>query len=259
MFVDSHFHGLMMADKGMAVADILRNDREKGLMYALDIGILPEDAEKRLILTEDFPWIRHSAGIYPGGSKEDNVNVLLDQLEKLLAAGRFIAVGEMGIDLHWNYADTGKQRQLFFEQINLANRYKLPIIVHNRKADTEVLQLLREKPPEYGGIMHCFSSNVDIAFKCIRLGLLISFAGNVTYKNALEIRQAASSIPAESLLVETDAPYLSPQAVRGTLNRPGYITHTYSFLAEERKIDPLILRDAVKNNFLRLFPDFTKD
>ena len=252
-----------MADKGMDVSGLLHGAAETGLCGALDIGILPDDTERRTELTAEFPWIRHSAGIYPGASgmqeKEDDtsaggIEALLSLLEKRLRTGLFSAVGEMGIDLHWNYATPEIQADLFCRQIELANSYRLPVIIHSRKADREVLRVLRRCRPEYGGIMHCFSSGYETAKSCINAGLYVSFAGNCTYKNAEEIQNAARNVPLDMMLVETDAPYLSPQPVRGKKNHPGFIKHTYTFLAGLRSMEFEVLMERVTENYFRLFP-----
>jgi TatD DNase family protein len=249
MFIDSHFHSFVMADKGMDAVRLLEEAAEAGLIGGLDVGILPEDTERRLALTAPYPWIRLSAGIYPGGSDS-----LLPDLEKRLRSGLFSAVGETGIDLHWNYAPAEQQAKLFIRQIELANAYRLPVVIHSRKADREVLKALRQCRPEYGGILHCFSSGFETAASCIDFGLYISFAGNITYKNTDEIREAAVKIPADRLLLETDAPYLSPQPVRSKKNQPAFIEHTYLFTAGLRKTDPDELKRQVTNNFFTLFP-----
>jgi TatD DNase family protein len=249
MFIDSHFHSLIMADKGMDAGRLLKEAAEAGLRGGLDVGILPEDTERRLALTAPFPWIRLSAGIYPGGSEG-----LLPDLEKRLCTGMFSAVGETGIDLHWNYAPAEKQAELFIRQIELANAFRLPVVIHSRKADREVLSALRQCRPEYGGILHCFSSGYETAKSCIDLGLYISFAGNITYKHTDEVREAAVKIPADRLLLETDAPYLSPQPVRSKKNQPGFIEHTYSFTAGLRDTDQEELQRQVAKNFFTLFP-----
>lgn len=243
----------MMFEKGMDVHSILEEAYRNGLRYALDAGTHPADTEKRIQLTAGFPWVLLSAGIYPGGSEGGYLEELLWALEERLKTKRFSAVGEIGIDFHWNYATPEQQRQLFAAQIELANRYELPVIIHNRKADSAVLEVLESTPPEYGGVMHCFSSDKRTARQCLDFGLFISFAGNVTYKNADMLRDAAGSVPLDSILVETDAPFLSPEPLRGKKNHPGYIINTYEFLATLLKVDSELLQKRVTENYLRLF------
>jgi len=266
-FIDSHFHTLMMRNKGLDVPVLLAEAFAGGLYRALDIGTTPEDLEERLEIAEEIDAegqgpakagkgrrILHSAGIYPGGSAEAFEKSLLSSLEAALRNHPVSAVGEFGIDLHWNYAPPGRQQELMRQQILLANRYKLPVIIHSRKADRETLEVLRTTPSEYGGIMHCFSSGYETAKACIDLGLYISFAGNVTYKNAESIREAAKKVSAGSILLETDAPYLSPEPHRGRRNHPLNAVHTYRAVAEMRGIETAELMRQVCGNFDRLFP-----
>ncbi len=241
-----------MAEKGMDLPSLLDEAVESGLRYALDIGILPDDNEQRRTLTAAYPWILHSTGIYPGASDMDTTGELLQKLESALQKGGFAALGEIGLDFHWNYGTSKQQTDLFIEQINIANAFKLPVIIHNREADELLVKTIREHTPHYGGIMHCFSSDYETAVKCIDCGLSISFAGNITYKNAEKLRNTAQHIPLSSLLVETDAPYLSPVPFRGKKNHPKLIEHTYRFIANIRQTDIFELQEAIVNNFLRI-------
>ena len=196
----------MMRNKGLDVPVLLAEAFAGGLYRALDIGTTPEDVEERLRIAKEIDAesqgpakagkgrrILHSAGIYPGGSAEAFEESAAEP-RRALRNRPVSAVGEFGIDLHWNYAPPGRQQELMRQQILLANRYKLPVIIHSRKADRETLEVLRTTPSEYGGIMHCFSSGYETAKTCIDLGLYISFAGNVTYKNADSIREAAVKV-----------------------------------------------------------------
>lgn len=266
-FIDSHFHSLMMRNKGLDVPELLGEAFAAGLYRALDIGTTPGDLEVRLGIVKEIDTeiqgpvktgagrpILHSAGIYPGGSAEDFEKELLPKLERALQNKQVAALGEFGIDLHWNYAPPGRQQELVRQQILLANRYGLPVIIHSRKADRETLDALQSTPPENGGIMHCFSSGCETAKACIDLGLYISFAGNVTYKKANTIREAAGKVPIERILLETDAPYLSPEPHRGRRNHPLNAVHTYRAVAELRGVETSALMQQVCRNFDRLFP-----
>ncbi len=253
MFVDTHFHAFEMSKKELAVSALLAEAANKGLSMALDIGVLPEDWERRLELTSQFPWIIHSAGIYPGGSREPYEKELLPALRRILETGKAAAVGETGIDLHWDYAPAERQQELMKAQIDLANSFDLPVIIHNREADDEVLEVLRQYPPARGGIMHCFSSGLPEARRFIDEGMYISIAGNITYKKASSVVETASAVPLDRLLVETDAPYLAPHPVRGKPNHPVNIIHTYAFIARLRGMEKKHLMTKVKENFSTLF------
>lgn len=253
MFIDSHFHCLEMQKKGLDVPSVIEEAVDAGFTGGIDAGIVPEDFYPRKELLKPYPEIYLSAGLFPGGSEHETMEAELEELERILASGEASALGEIGLDYHWNYADPKRQRDLFRRQIILANTYTLPVIIHSRDADADLLSVLTETPPEYGGIMHCFSSGYETAKKCIDAGLLISFAGNVTYKNADTIGEAAKKIPMRSLLAETDAPYLSPAPLRGKKNRPKNVLYTYSYIAELRGLDKHELQTAVSSNFTELF------
>ena len=137
--------------------------------------------------------------------------------------------------------------------IKLANKYKLPVLIHNRDADADIVEVLEKTIPAAGGILHCFSSDYKTAAQLLDMGLSISFAGNVTYKKNNSLREVASKIPVNSIFVETDSPYLSPQKVRGKTNHPGHIGYTYEILAECKNIPIENFIQEVRNNFINLF------
>ncbi len=259
--IDTHFHGLIMTKKEMNTRKVLQEAFNSGLEYAVDIGTQMEDIEERFELLSGFNNILFAAGNYPSEFEKDSVQNLILELEKNITAKnslgkknrRISAIGEIGLDWHWDYGTKKLQIELFEAQIELANKYKLPVLIHNRDADKEIIETLRTTPPAAGGILHCFSSDYQAAVKFLDLGLSISFAGNVTYKKNINLREVAAQIPEKSIFVETDSPYLSPQKVRGKTNHPGHIGFTYETIAECRKtpIEEFII--SVKDNFLKLF------
>ena len=259
--IDTHFHGLIMEKKGIDSKTVLQEAFDSGLEYAIDIGIQTEDIERRFKLLSGFNNILFAAGNFPSEVEKDSIQNLIMELEKNITAKNSLnqnsktisAIGEIGLDWHWNYGTKKLQIELFEAQIELANKYKLPVLIHNREADKEIIEALKTTPPAAGGILHCFSSDYQTAVKFLDLGLSISFAGNVTYKKNINLREVAAQIPEKSIFVETDSPYLSPQKVRGKTNHPGHIGFTYETIAECRKtpIDKFII--SVKDNFLKLF------
>lgn len=251
--IDTHFHGLIMELKGLDTKTVLKEAFDSGLEYAIDIGTEMSDVPKRLKLLSEFKNILFAAGNYPSEIERDTVPNLLDSLERIIKNNKIPAIGEIGLDWHWNYGTKEQQIELFTAQIDLANKYNLPVLIHNRDADTEIVEVLKKVTPAAGGIMHCFSSNYETAVQVLDLGLSISFAGNVTYKKNNILREVASKIPVKSIFAETDSPYLSPQKVRGKVNHPGHIGYTYEIIAECRKIPVKELIEIVKNNFFNLF------
>ena len=254
--IDSHFHTAVMRQKGLDIESILSNCFESGFEGGIDIGTQAGDTSERYWVHEKHHKIAIASGLYPSEAEQPDMVRRLDLLVSDIETYHIAAIGEIGIDLHWNYATPEIQQELFAAQIEIANQYKVPIIVHNRKADQLFIDTVTATPPIAGGIMHCFSSDYSFAKRCIDMGFYISFAGNVTYKNSRLIREAAAKIPIEPLLLETDSPYLSPQKVRGHLNHPGHMGFIYREIADLRGMDIMELVKVVKNN---LFPSMKKN
>lgn len=252
--IDSHFHSLEMIKKGLDVEKLMKKCVQLGLSAAIDVGIRADDLQARKRMIGSIEEVYFSAGIHPGESKNEDVLYSLETLKHTIVSNSVVALGEIGLDWYRNHGTPARQKALFIEQLDLSNELSLPVIIHNRNADQEVLDILSDHKPVFGGIMHCFSSEYATAKKCIDLGFLISFAGNVTYNNAHSIRETAGKIPLDSILVETDAPYLSPQKYRGNLNFSGHIGEIY---AEISRLHHILQEDLIveihKNfcNFIR--------
>jgi TatD DNase family protein len=180
------------------------------------------------------------------------ITLLDDQLKDDAVRPHISAVGEMGLDWYRGQDHRAEQISVFESQLALARREDLPVIIHNRDADDDVLACL-DAYPGVTGVMHCFSSTRSFAVECLDRGFSISFAGNVTYKRSESIREAARTVPDDRLLLETDAPFLAPQVVRGETNHPGYVRYVYDFVADLRGVAVEELIDQVARNFRTLF------
>ncbi len=251
--IDTHFHSAVMIRKGIDAEAVIGEAVEKGLAGGIDIGLEPGDFGERKKILGNFPSVLLSAGCYPSEAERNRVPDLLEALEEVLRTEKPAAVGEIGLDWHWDYGERSGQTGLFEGQIELANRYRLPVLIHNREADDDVAEILSRTPPEYGGIMHCFSSGYGEAVKFLDKGMYISFAGNLTYKSNTRLRETAAKIPMDRILLETDSPYLSPRKKRGKPNHPGHIGYTYEVLAEVLDIKTERLVEITGENFRRLF------
>ncbi|HAK44412.1 MAG TPA: hydrolase TatD [Spirochaeta sp.] len=251
--LDSHFHLFHMKEREMDYMNIIKDCFDSGLTYALDIGINPDNFDVRIKTAAGLDGLYTAHGYYPSQCTSENLDSELEYLEICLEKDpKAIAVGEMGLDFFHDYGNAELQSVLVKKQIEIANRLSLPVIIHSRNAEKETIELLSENSPDAGGIIHCFSYSPAAAAEFIDMGFYISFAGNVTYKKAELIQEAAKSVPLDRLLLETDAPYLSPRKVRGKKNHPGFIAYTYQYMAELRQIPLEMLIDAVKTNFERL-------
>ena len=248
--VDSHFHALRMKDRGLSARSILDACFQKGLSYALDIGTEGKDFVQRERLAEEYPRLYLASGFYPSACEDPRWREGLPLLEEhLKRTPKAAAIGEIGLDFKRLYGSKEAQTELAAAQIALANRLELPVVIHSRDAAEETLELLKSHPPLKGGILHCYSYGPEWVERFMDLRFYISFAGNCTYKNSLEIRKALGAAPADRLLLETDAPYLSPQEVRGRVNHSGHIGFTYRLAAEVRKTPLAELVEQVEDNF----------
>ncbi len=223
--IDTHAHiALDEAD------EVLERAAAAGVDRVVTVATSIAGARDALALSHRYPGVYASLGIHPHEASGADAG-RLDELQELLADERAVAVGETGLDYFRDYAPRDAQRRLFDGQLAIAAELGKPVVIHTRAADDDTLSAL----VGFAGtvILHCFSSPALLA-PALERGWYISFAGNVTYPNAGELRQAAKAVPATALLAETDSPYLAPQPVRGARNEPAYVVHTLAALAEAR-------------------------
>ena len=246
--IDSHAH---LTDQRFSqdLEAVIRRAREEGVSRILDIGDGVDSSRRSAELAGKHGFIFSAAGIHPHGAGGTE---RLADLEELLSREKVVAVGETGLDYYRGLSGADRQRALFEESVAMACRRGLPVIVHCRSAADDVHRILR-RFPAVSGVMHCFSGGADEAERFLEIGMYISFAGNVTFPRADPIRAAAAAVPLDRILLETDSPYLAPQAVRGKRNEPAYIRHVYRFVAGLRSISPAELAEAVSLNFSKLF------
>jgi TatD DNase family protein len=213
---------------------VLARARAAGVSRILTVGTDVAGSRAAVALADREPGLWAAVGIHPHDSAGVGAETLED-LARLLAAPRVVAVGEIGLDFYRNRAPRDAQERVFRALIALARRAGKPLVVHCRDAHAEVLRVLaEERAQEVGGIMHCFSGDVDTARRCLELGFMISLAGPLTYPNARSLPAVARWVPADRLVVETDCPFLPPQGHRGQRNEPAHLAITVARLAELR-------------------------
>ncbi len=251
---DSHFHLLEIERHGIDPVLLLRTLSDHGFCFGLEVAIDERDFARRLELAEPYPGLYLTAGLHPSASAsaELDLSAIMIELTKQFQHPKVRAAGEMGIDLFRNYASLEKQRELFVAQLRLASDHRLPVVIHNRDADLEILNVLKEAPPSAGGIMHCFSSTAEFAHACIEIGMYISFAGNLSFRKAATLRNLVTELPRDRILVETDAPYLTPHPYRGKTNHPGRIGLTLSVLSELLQLSVEATAELTTRNLHRL-------
>jgi TatD DNase family protein len=230
--VDTHCHLFLLDDEpGVVVAEA----REAGVGSLICVGIDPESSQRSLELAESFRGVFATAGVHPHTATDFDRGAGA-VIEGLLAHPTVVGVGETGLDYYRRLSPVDDQRRVFRSHIALSRESAKPLVVHVRDAWDDALSILEEEQAEHV-ILHCFSGDEEIAAEAIRRGYFVSFAGNVTYPNAERLRETARSVPAERLLVETDSPFLSPQAIRGRPNAPAHLMTTLGVLADARGLD----------------------
>ena len=252
MLIDSHAH-LEMPEFKKDLEAVIQRANQSGVDIILTVGTEKKDWARALEIAQAHPFIFAILGVHPHNAKdidEDTYSILrtLCQSEKVKA------YGEIGLDFFRNHSPRDVQLQRFREQIGLARELRLPIVIHDRDAHEETVEILTsEKAYENGGVIHCFSGDYDMAKKCLDLGFAISVPGSITFKNAVEFQDIIKRLPLESILVETDAPYLTPVPFRGKRNEPSYVRFTAQKIAEIKKVSFDRVAEVTSENALRVF------
>lgn len=222
-----------------------------GVGRMLTVGTNGSSSRTALAAAEAFPQVYAAVGRHPNEAQGfDDAD--LAELQALAAHPRCVAIGETGLDYYRDYAPRADQERAFAAQIELSKTVGKPLIIHTRAADEDTLEMLAAQAEGVRVVMHCFSMAERVR-ECSERGYMISFAGNVTYKSAANLAQAVRNVPEELLLVETDAPYLTPQAVRKHPNQPAYVMHTAAFVAEMRGVSVQELGITLERNAARVF------
>lgn len=250
--IDTHAH-LDSDHYGHDLEKVLQNARDAAISHIITIGCDIQSSRASVELADRYPELFAAVGIHPHDAVTVNAGAILE-LRTLAASKKVVAIGEIGLDYYRDRSPRDIQRQAFRQQIGLARELGLPVIVHDRDAHDDVMQILREeRAAEVGGVLHCFSGDPAMARACLDLGFSISFAGPVTYPKNEGLRDIVRQVPTENLLVETDAPYLAPQRVRGKRNEPAYVRQTAETVAQLKGVSMADLSRIVLLNCYRLF------
>ncbi|WP_078393316.1 TatD family hydrolase [Shouchella patagoniensis] len=252
MLFDTHVH-LNAEQFESDVDETITRAREAGVKEMIVIGFDEQTITRAIELAEQDSDLYAAVGWHPVDAIDMTDNHL-KWIEELAAHPKVVALGEMGLDYHWDKSPKEVQKEVFRKQINLAKKVKLPIIIHNREADQDVVDLLEEEGAnEVGGVMHCFGGSVEIADRCIDMNFHIGLGGPVTFKNAKRPKQVAKHVPIERLLIETDAPFLAPDPYRGKRNEPAYVKRVAEDIADLRGISYQELCEKTRDNARKLF------
>ena len=255
--IDSHCH-LAGQEFSTDLTDVVERARSAGVSGVLCVLAEHDAAEAASAsrLRELWPETRFATGIHPHDAARhvDRLRDGVQGVERRVEQVGAVAVGEIGLDYHYDFAPREVQQQVFREQIHLARRLSLPIIIHTREATDDTFQILEEAGEgQVRGVFHCFTGDEIMARRALALGFYVSFSGIVTFPRAEALRQAARIVPADRLLVETDAPYLAPTPFRGKRNEPAFIGRVVEELAGTRQVDGARLAAETAANFATLF------
>ena len=251
MFIDSHAHiqlDKFDADRGA----VLQRAQEAGVHAILVIGFDLETSRGAIALAEKHDQIYATVGMHPHDAKDlddEAVRIFRD----LAAHPKVVALGEMGLDYYRDLSPRPVQKAVFERQLDLAEELDLPIVIHNREAYHDILPILQARRSRVRGVMHCFSGDVEIMRQSLALGFHIGIGGPVTYRKSGALQEVARKVPSDSLLVETDCPWLAPQFRRGKRNEPAYVRATAERIAELRGISLEEIGEVTTRNFEVLF------
>lgn len=232
--------------------EVLRQIKEVGVIAVLNCASSKKSLETTNKLTLDYDFIYGALGIHPSDANDYSKEVEENIIKKVLSNNKILAIGEIGLDYYWDEnPEKDIQKKVFRAQMELARQLKLPVIIHDRDAHGDTLEIIKEYP-EVKGIVHCFSGSLEFAKECVKLGYYIGITGVVTFKNAKKITEVVKGIPLDKLLVETDCPYMAPSPNRGKRNKSDYIEHIIEQIAYIKENGGKEVNIAVNDNFLRL-------
>ena len=222
MLFDTHVH--LNTDQFQEdIEEVIGRAQQAGVHRMVVVGFDRPTIERAMELIQEYDFLYAAVGWHPVDAI-DMTDEDLVWIEELAAHPKVVAIGEMGLDYHWDKSPKDIQKDVFRRQIALAKRVGLPIVIHNREATQDIVDILKEEgAEEVGGIMHCFSGSAETALECVKMNFYISLGGPVTFKNAKKPKEVAESVPLEKLLIETDCPYLAPHPYRGKRNEPAYV------------------------------------
>lgn len=249
MLIDTHCH-LFFEELKKDLEGVLSRASELGVTKFICVGTNVEDSKESYDLALNYENIFSTAGVHPHDSEEVPKDYL-DQIKGLLNNQKVVALGEIGLDYYRNISDRKIQKKIFREQLELAQEINKPIVFHNRESDDDILKILSEYP-DVVGVSHCFSSSYEVAKKLIDMGFYISFSGNLTFKNS-HLPDVAKKLPINSLLVETDSPFLSPVPYRGKTNEPGRTRFVADYLAQLHNLTINEVADVTTENAKAIF------
>lgn len=224
--IDTHSHVDMIEE--LSADEVIKNAKENGVSKIIVPCAYPKDVDKIYELVNKYDELYGLLGVHPSEVKDWD-DVLIDKIKEYAKSDKILGIGEIGLDYYWDKSFNDLQQEIFIKQIKLANELNMPISIHDREAHKDTFDILKEYNNGSKIVMHCFSGSAEFAVECLKQGWYIAIGGVVTFKNAVKMKEAAKIVPLDRLLLETDAPYLTPVPYRGKENQPAYVR----FVAEE--------------------------
>lgn len=255
MYIDSHCH-INFPELAARLPEILDKMEENRVTHALCVCVDLPDFPQVLELAENYPHIYASVGVHP--DYEDTTEPSAEDLVRIAAHPKVVAIGETGLDYYRLEGDLEWQRHRFRTHIRASRESGKPLIIHTRSASEDTIRIMREEGAGTdaggaSGVMHCFTESLQVAEAAMEMGFYISFSGIVTFKSAKELQKVAEAVPLERMLIETDSPYLAPVPHRGKMNEPGFVRHVAEFLADLKGVPREQLAAQTTENFFKLF------
>lgn len=249
--IDSHAHlddEKFNYDRESVIEDLYENKVAYYINPSSDI----ESSRRSLELANKYDFIFSAVGVHPHEAEGFNDDIL-NELKEMLKDGKVVAIGEIGLDYYYDNSPREIQKEVFRKQMEIAKEFKYPVVIHSRDAHGDTFDILNEFKGEVIGVMHCYSGSIEMAERYMSLGYYISFAGPVTFKNAKNVKDTASKMPLDRLLIETDSPYLTPTPNRGKRNEPKYVKYVAETIAELKLISVDEVIENSRNNTIELF------
>lgn len=252
MLFDTHAH-LVDEKFDLDIDEVVREIKNAGVGFVMNPGCCVETSKKAIELSEKYDFIYAGVGIHPHDA-DSMTDTSMSELEELCRHEKVKAIGEIGFDYHYEFSSRENQRKCFEAQLELAKKVGLPVMIHDREAHKDTMDMLKlHDIASIGGVMHCYSGSVEMMREVIKLGMYVSIAGPVTYKNSAKLPEVAKAVPSDRLLIETDCPYLTPEPLRGKRNDPSKIVYTAQKIAELRGISLEELAEITTANAKRFY------
>lgn len=251
-FFDTHAHIGLINEDPIEQLIITQEARQGGVEHIVSICNNLHDFFQVYENLSTASHVYHSIGVSPSEVAHPGKD-WEEKIEKGVKFDRVVAIGEIGLDYYRKFGNKDSQIELFIRQLEMADKLRFPVIIHNREAGQDVLEILRQKLPAKGGVLHCYSEDWEYAQKALELNLYISFAGNVTYRNARNLHETVKNMPLDRMLVESESPFMVPAEYRGKRNKPVYLKSTAEFIAELRENPLEEIAEVLYQNSLRVF------